>query len=154
MSEFVLEGYEPQSVLRVFDEITKIPRETGNEEVISQYLVDFANKNGLESRQDAYRNVLIRKPAFPGYENDKDYILQAHMDMVCEKNNGTKHDFDNDPIETIVDGEWLRANGTTLGADNGIGVAAELALLASDDIQHGPIECLFTVDEETGLTGA
>ena len=105
MSEFVLEGYEPQSVLRVFDEITKIPRETGNEEVISQYLVDFANKNGLESRQDAYRNVLIRKPAFPGYENDKDYILQAHMDMVCEKNSDSDHDFSTDPIHYEVVGD-------------------------------------------------
>ncbi|MFR8910999.1 MAG: beta-Ala-His dipeptidase [Parabacteroides distasonis] len=96
----------------------------------------------------------MSKPATPGMEDRPVVVLQSHMDMVCEKNNGTKHDFDNDPIETIVDGEWLRANGTTLGADNGIGVAAELALLASDDIQHGPIECLFTVDEETGLTGA
>jgi dipeptidase D len=96
----------------------------------------------------------MSKPATPGYENRPTVILQSHVDMVCEKNSGTEHDFENDPIETIVEGDWLRAKNTTLGADNGVGVAAELAILASDDIEHGPIECLFTIDEETGLTGA
>ena len=96
----------------------------------------------------------MAKPGTPGYENLETVILQSHMDMVCEKNNDTKHNFETEPIETVVDGDWLKAKGTTLGADNGIGVAAQLAVLASDDIEHGPIECLFTVDEETGLTGA
>ena len=93
----------------------------------------------------------MTKPATPGMENKPTVVLQSHMDMVCEKNNETKHDFENDPIETVVDGNWLRAKGTTLGADNGIGMAVELAILASDDIEHGPRECLFTVDEETNL---
>ena len=119
-----------------------------------EFLESFAKEYKIAIKKDEAGNLLMSKPATPGMEDRPVVVLQSHMDMVCEKNNGTKHDFDNDPIETIVDGEWLRANGTTLGADNGIGVAAELALLASDDIQHGPIECLFTVDEETGLTGA
>ena len=118
------------------------------------FLESFAEAHHIAIKKDAVGNILMSKPATPGMENRPVVVLQSHMDMVCEKNNDTKHDFDNDPIETAIDGEWLRANGTTLGADNGIGVAAELALLASDDIEHGPIECLFTVDEETGLTGA
>ena len=118
------------------------------------FLESFAEAHHIAIKKDAVGNILMSKPATPGMENRPVVVLQSHMDMVCEKNNDTKHDFDNDPIETVVDGEWLRANGTTLGADNGIGVAAELALLASEDIEHGPIECLFTVDEETGLTGA
>lgn len=103
---------------------------------------------------DEAGNVLIRKAAFPGKENLKKVVLQSHMDMVCEKNRDTVHDFEKDPIETYVDGEWLKAKGTTLGADNGIGVATQLAVLADKDMVHGPLECLFTVDEETGLTGA
>ena len=150
----VLTDLEPKNVFSFFEDICSIPHPSYKEEKISNYLVEFAKARGLEHYQDELHNVIIIKEASEGYEDVEPIILQGHMDMVCEKNNGTKHDFDNDPIETIVDGEWLRANGTTLGADNGIGVAAELALLASDDIQHGPIECLFTVDEETGLTGA
>lgn len=119
-----------------------------------QYLESFATQHGLEYKKDRTGNILIKKPATPGKENVPTVILQAHMDMVCEKNSDTVHDFENDPIRTIVDGEWLKADGTTLGADNGIGMAAQLAVLAADDIEHGPIECLFTVDEETGLTGA
>lgn len=119
-----------------------------------EFLESFAKQYKIAIKKDAVGNILMSKPATPGKESLPTVVLQSHMDMVCEKNNGTAHDFDNDPIETIVDGDWLRANGTTLGADNGIGVAAELAILASDDIEHGPIECLFTVDEETGLTGA
>ena len=119
-----------------------------------EFLESFAKQYKIAIKKDAVGNILMSKPATPGKENLPTVVLQSHMDMVCEKNNGTAHDFDHDPIETIVDGNWLRANGTTLGADNGIGVAAELAILASDDIEHGPIECLFTVDEETGLTGA
>ena len=145
---------QPGIVWKHFYEITQVPRPSKKEGKIIAYLEAFAKKHNLNIRKDQVGNILMSKPATPGMENRQTVILQSHMDMVCEKNNDTKHDFDNDPIETIVDGDWLRANGTTLGADNGIGMAAELALLASDDIEHGPIECLFTIDEETGLTGA
>lgn len=145
---------EPQIVWKYFDEITKVPRPSKKEEKIVAYLESFAQKNHIAYKKDEVGNIIMSKPATPGMENRETVVLQSHVDMVCEKNNGTQHDFEKDPIETIVDGEWLRANGTTLGADNGIGVAAELALLASDNIEHGPIECLFTIDEETGLTGA
>ena len=150
----VLNHLEPQRVFHFFEELCAIPHGSGNTKAVSDWLVDFAKARGLRYVQDQLNNVVIFQDAAPGYESAEPVILQGHMDMVCEKNNGTAHDFDHDPIETIVDGNWLRANGTTLGADNGIGVAAELAILASDDIEHGPIECLFTVDEETGLTGA
>lgn len=145
---------KPEIVWKFFHQVTQVPRPSKKEGKIIQYLESFAKEHNVAIKKDAAGNVLMSKPATPGMENRPVVVLQSHMDMVCEKNNGTKHDFDNDPIETIVDGEWLRANGTTLGADNGIGVAAELAILASNDIEHGPIECLFTVDEETGLTGA
>lgn len=145
---------KPRSVFRFFDEITKVPRPSKKEEKILQYLKDFAKERGLEYQQDETGNIVIRKEATLGYENRESVILQSHVDMVCEKNSDKEHDFDNDPITTIIDGEWLRADGTTLGADDGIGVAAELALLDATDIEHGPLECLFTVDEETGLTGA
>lgn len=145
---------EPQIVWKYFDEITKVPRPSKKEKKIIAYLEDFAQKNHIAYKKDEVGNIVMSKPATPGMENRETVVLQSHVDMVCEKNNGTQHDFEKDPIETIVDGDWLRANGTTLGADNGIGVAAELALLASDNIEHGPIECLFTIDEETGLTGA
>lgn len=117
-------------------------------------MTDFAESHGLEYKVDEAGNVLIRKNASAGKEHLKTVVLQSHMDMVCEKNGGVEHNFDTDPIETYIDGDWLRAKGTTLGADNGIGVATELAVLADRNIEHGPIECLFTVDEETGLTGA
>lgn len=145
---------KPEIVWKFFHQVTQVPRPSKKEGKIIQYLESFAKEYKIAIKKDKAGNILMSKPATPGKENLPVVILQSHMDMVCEKNNGTAHDFDNDPIETIVDGDWLRANGTTLGADNGIGVAAELALLASDDIEHGPIECLFTVDEETGLTGA
>lgn len=144
----------PAIVWKYFHEITQVPRPSKKEEKMIAYLEAFATRHNLELKKDQCGNILIKKPATTGKENLPIVILQAHMDMVCEKNNGTVHDFDNDPIRTIIDGEWLKADGTTLGADNGIGMAAELAVLASDDIEHGPIECLFTVDEETGLTGA
>ena len=118
------------------------------------YLKEFGKKHNLETKVDEVGNVLIKKPASKGMENCKTVVLQSHVDMVCEKNNNVSHDFLTDPIETIIDGEWMKANGTTLGADNGIGVATELAILADDTLEHGPIECLFTIDEETGLTGA
>ena len=145
---------QPASVFHYFEEICRVPRPSKKEEKIRKYLVDFAQAHGLAHKVDEAGNVLICKPATAGMEHLKKVVLQSHMDMVCEKNNQTVHNFETDPIETYIDGEWLRAKGTTLGADNGIGMATELAVLAADDIQHGPLECLFTVDEETGLTGA
>ena len=145
---------KPEIVWKFFHQVTQVPRPSKKEGKMIEFLESFAKQYKIAIKKDAVGNILMSKPATPGKENLPTVVLQSHMDMVCEKNNGTAHDFDHDPIETIVDGNWLRANGTTLGADNGIGVAAELAILASDDIEHGPIECLFTVDEETGLTGA
>lgn len=145
---------EPVEVFRFFDEICQVPRPSKHEEKIIAYLKAFGEKHQLETKVDDCGNVLIKKPATPGYENKQTVVLQSHMDMVCEKNADVEHDFMTDPIQTYVDGDWMRAKGTTLGADNGIGVATELAILAADNIEHGPIECLFTIDEETGLTGA
>ena len=141
-------------VFRYFEEICQVPRPSKKEGKIIAYLQDFGKQHNLETHTDEAGNILMKKPATPGMENRKTVALQAHMDMVCEKNNDVQHDFENDPIETYIDGEWVRARGTTLGADNGIGMAAALAVLVSDDLVHGPIEALFTVDEETGLTGA
>lgn len=148
------EDLKPQGVFHYFAEICKVPRSSKKEEKIIAYLQAFGKKHNLETLTDEVGNVLIKKPATPGMENRKTIVLQSHVDMVCEKNNDVQHDFLNDPIETEIDGEWLKAKGTTLGADNGIGVATELAILADDTIAHGPLECLFTIDEETGLTGA
>jgi dipeptidase D len=145
---------KPQIVWSYFHQITQVPRPSKKEGQMIQYLESFAGERHLAIKKDAAGNILISKPATPGYENLPVVILQSHMDMVCEKNKEKVFDFGKDAIRTIVDGDWVRADETTLGADNGIGVAAELAILASDDIEHGPIECLFTVDEETGLTGA
>ena len=145
---------KPAIVWKYFHEITQVPRPSKKEEKIIAYLEKFAHDHGIEYKKDEVGNIVMSKPATPGYEDRVKLILQSHVDMVCEKNAGTVHDFDNDPIRTIIDGEWLHADGTTLGADNGIGCAAQLAVLASDDIEHGPIEALFTVDEETGMTGA
>lgn len=145
---------EPSAIWGYFYDITQIPRPSKKEEAILSYLLDFAKKHNLEAKQDKAGNILITKEATPGKENLPTIILQSHVDMVCEKNSDVEHDFENDPIETIIEGDWVKANGTTLGADNGIGVAAELAVLTADDISHGKIEALFTVDEETGLTGA
>lgn len=145
---------KPEIVWKFFHQVTQVPRPSKKEGKMIEYLEAFAKEYKIAIKKDEVGNIVLSKPATPGMENCPAVVLQSHMDMVCEKNNGTVHDFDNDPIQTIVDGEWLRANGTTLGADNGIGVAAELALLASDDVEHGPLECLFTIDEETGLTGA
>jgi len=149
-----LSELKPESVFYYFSEICKVPRPSKKEEKIISYLENFAAEQKLEIKKDEVGNILIKKPATPGKENLKTVVLQSHVDMVCEKNNDVEHDFLTDPIETIIDGEWLKAKGTTLGADNGIGVATELAILAANDIEHGPIECLFTIDEETGLTGA
>lgn len=145
---------KPAAVFKYFEEICQVPRPSKKEEKMIAYLKAFGAKHNLETKVDEAGNVLIKKPATPGKENLQTVVLQSHIDMVCEKNNDVQHDFLNDPIETEIEGEWLKAKGTTLGADNGIGVATELAILADDSIEHGPLECLFTVDEETGLTGA
>ncbi len=144
---------EPKIVFSIFDEITKVPRPSKKEEKIRQYLLDFAAKHGIEAKTDEVGNVALFKPATPGHENAPTVIMQGHMDMVCESNDKS-FDFENSPIKTIVDGDWVRADGTTLGADNGIGVAASLAALIDPDLVHGPLEVLVTVDEETGMTGA
>ncbi|HUI33794.1 MAG TPA: beta-Ala-His dipeptidase, partial [Dysgonamonadaceae bacterium] len=149
-----IKDLKPAEVWNYFYDITQIPRPSKKEEKILAYLLDFAKKHNLESKQDKAGNIVITKEATPGKEKLPTIILQSHVDMVCEKNADVKHDFEKDPIETYVDGDWLKAKGTTLGADNGIGVAAQLAVLASKEIAHGKIEALFTIDEETGLTGA
>ncbi|VAW26221.1 Cytosol nonspecific dipeptidase [hydrothermal vent metagenome] len=153
MNEALLK-LEPAKVWFYFKEILNIPRPSKKEGKIIEYLLRFGKEHGLETLQDEVNNVLIRKPATPGMENRKSVVLQSHIDMVCEKNSDRVHDFENDPIEAHLEDGWVTADGTTLGGDDGIGVATELALLASDNIEHGPLECLFTVDEETGLTGA
>lgn len=145
---------EPKSLWKYFYELTQIPRPSKHEENVRQYVVDFGKQHGLSTVVDEIGNVIISKPATPGMENRKGVVLQAHLDMVPQKNEDTAHDFLNDPLKPFVDGEWVKAEGTTLGADNGIGVAAALAILASKEIQHGPVEALFTIDEETGMTGA
>ncbi len=150
----VLNTLEPKVIWQYFAEILMIPRPSKKEDKILAYLIDFAKKHQLEYQQDKVGNVLIKAPASPGYENRKTVILQSHVDMVCEKNSDTIHDFEKDPIEVFVEDGWVKAKGTTLGADDGIGVAAQLALLEDESVQRGAIECLFTVDEETGLTGA
>lgn len=145
---------KPARVFEHFAKINAIPRPSKHEEKMIEFLKDFGKNHGLETKVDETGNVLIRKPATPGYEDRKTVILQSHMDMVCEKLVDMDFDFRKDAIQTYTDGEWMRAKGTTLGADDGIGVAIELAILDSNDIEHGPIECVFTRDEETGLTGA
>lgn len=145
---------KPASVFECFAQVNCVPRPSKKEEKMIKFLLDFGKALGLESICDETGNVLIRKPATPGMENRKTLILQSHMDMVCEKNAHTDFDFQKDAIQTYIDGEWMHAKGTTLGADDGIGVAMEMALLQSTDIEHGPLECVFTRDEETGLTGA
>jgi dipeptidase D len=144
----------PEKLWTFFDEICQVPRPSKNEDKIIAWLLDFAQKQGLESRRDKIGNVIISKPATQGMENKKTVVLQSHVDMVGEKNNDKKHDFFKDPIVAVRDGDWIKGDGTTLGADDGVGMAAQLAVLASDDISHPALECLFTVDEETGLTGA
>ena len=149
-----IKNLAPELVWNIFDQITKVPRPSKKEEKIRQWLVDFAKQHNIECHLDATGNVLMRKPATPGYEDHQTIVMQGHIDMVCEKNSNVDHDFENDPIETIIDGDWVKANGTTLGADNGVGVALSLACLIDDSFQHGPLEALFTYDEETGMTGA
>lgn len=150
----LLSNLEPKLLWKHFDEIRKIPHESKNETEIAKYVMSVAEKNNCEYEQDATGNVLIRKPATPGHENAPVIVLQSHLDMVCEKNSDVEFDFANDAIQLQIDGEWLKAKGTTLGADNGVGIAASLAALEDKTLVHGPLEMLFTVDEETGLTGA
>ncbi|MBQ5937737.1 MAG: aminoacyl-histidine dipeptidase [Bacteroidaceae bacterium] len=145
---------QPQSVFKCFAQVNQIPRPSKHEEKMIEFLLDFGQKLNLDTRRDETGNVIIRKPATPGMEDRQTIVLQSHMDMVCEKNRDLEFDFNKDAIQTFIDGEWMKAKGTTLGADDGIGVAMEMALLEADDIKHGPLECVFTRDEETGLTGA
>ena len=145
---------EPKEVFEIFSQINQVPRPSKHEEKISRWLQDWAAEHGVECMADEAMNVIMRVPATPGYENHEGIILQAHMDMVCEKNGDVEHDFMTDPIQTYVDGDWLKAKGTTLGGDDGIGISMALAAISDPNLQHPAIECLFTVDEETGLTGA
>ena len=151
MSETIL---KPERVFACFAQVNKIPRPSKREERMIDFLLQYGQSLGLDTRRDETGNVIIRKPATPGMENRPTVVLQSHMDMVCEKNKSVDFDFDRDAIQTYVDGEWMRAKGTTLGADDGIGVAMEMAILADNTVKHGPLECVFTRDEETGLTGA
>lgn len=150
----VLRDIKPASVFYYFEELSRIPRCSGNEKNVSNYLVSFAKKNNLEVIQDEAYNVIIRKPGTEGYENSPRVTLQGHMDMVCEKNKGTDHDFSSEPLKLKIEGDFIKASGTTLGADNGIAVAYAMAIVSSDDIPHPPLEILITTEEETGMGGA
>ncbi|MEE1020579.1 MAG: aminoacyl-histidine dipeptidase [Bacteroidales bacterium] len=150
----ILANLEPKSLFKFFEEILSIPRPSKHEEKMTEYLINWAKERNLEYVSDEIGNVIIRKGATKGKENSPWVCLQSHIDMVCEKNSDKVFDFEKDAIVPKIEGEWLKADGTTLGADDGIGVATALAILDANDIEHGPIECLFTVDEETGLSGA
>jgi dipeptidase D len=145
---------QPSLIWKHFYGLTQVPRPSKKEEKVLAYLKQLIGDLGYPYEEDEVGNMVVRKPATAGYENAPSVVLQGHVDMVCEKNKGTEHDFDNDPLKVYIDGDWVTADGTTLGADNGIGVAAALAVLESKDLVHGPIEVLCTIDEETGLTGA
>lgn len=144
----------PQSVWSYFYDLTQIPRPTGQTKASEDYVIALGHRLGLETERDEVGNVIIRKPATPGMEDRPIVTLQAHLDMVPQANSDKKHDFSVDPIDAYVDGKWVRAKGTTLGADNGIGVSYAMAVLEAKDIKHGPIEALFTIDEEVGMVGA
>ena len=150
----ILQNLEPKKVFKYFEEISQIPRGSGNEKAISDYLVNVAKNLNLEVYQDEALNVIIKKPGTKGYENSPTVILQGHMDMVCEKNKGTEHDFEKDPLKLRIIDDMVYATDTTLGADNGIAIAYSLAILDSTDIPHPPLEVLVTTDEETGMSGA
>ena len=149
----VIEGLEPKSIWEHFYAISQIPRESGNEEAVGKYIISVTEKNGLKYKKDKVGNIVVMAPA-SGRTNRPTVVIQGHTDMVCEKNAGTEHDFSKDPIRLVRDGDWMHADGTTLGADNGIGVVCALALMDGQNIEKPPMEFLFTVDEETGLTGA
>lgn len=152
MSE--IKNLKPECIWRNFDALTQVPRPSGHLEKVQQFLLDFAKNTGVEAFKDEAGNIVMRKPATPGMENRKTVILQAHMDMVPQKEKTSTHNFETDPIQTYIDGEWVRAKGTTLGADDGLGVAAIMAVMEAKDQKHGPIEALITADEETGMYGA
>lgn len=152
MSE--IKNLKPECIWRNFDALTQVPRPSGHLEKVQQFLLDFAKNTGVEAFKDEAGNIIMRKPATPGMENRKTVILQAHMDMVPQKEKTSTHNFETDPIQTYIDGEWVRAKGTTLGADDGLGVAAIMAVMEAKDLKHGPIEALITADEETGMYGA
>jgi dipeptidase D len=149
-----IDGLKPRLVWKYFSEIARIPRCSKHEEAISEYVMNTAKRLGLQAKQDRPGNVVVKKPASSGFESRRSLALQGHLDMVCEKNAGTTHDFSKDPIELVRKGNMMMANGTTLGADNGVAVATNLAIMEDKSLQHGPLEFLFTIDEETGLTGA
>lgn len=149
-----LANLKPESLWKHFDRLAAIPRASTKEAAAREYVRGVATKLGLEPLQDHVGNLVVRKPARPGHEGAPVTVLQGHLDMVCEKNETTVHDFNRDPIKVVRDGDWLKADGTTLGSDNGVGVSAALAVMESNDIAHGPLEFAFTIDEETGLTGA
>lgn len=149
-----IKNLSPVEIWRNFDKLTQVPRPSGHLEKIQAYLLDWAKEAGVAAFQDAAGNIVMRKPATPGMENRKGVIMQAHMDMVPQKAPESNHDFENDPIETIIDGDWVRANKTTLGSDDGLGVATIMAVMEAKDLQHGPVEGLITADEETGMFGA
>ena len=152
MSE--IKNLKPVEIWRNFYDLTQVPRPSGHLQRVQEFLLDFARRKGIEAFKDPAGNIVMRKPATPGMEDRKGVILQAHMDMVPQKEKDSKHDFVNDPIETYVDGDWVKAKGTTLGADDGIGVAAIMGIMESKDLKRGPIEALITADEETGMYGA
>ena len=152
MSE--IKNLKPECIWRNFDALTQVPRPSGHLEKVQQFLLDFAKNTGVEAFKDEAGNIVMRQPATPGMENRKTVILQAHMDMVPQKEKTSTHNFETDPIQTYIDGEWVRAKGTTLGADDGLGVAAIMAVMEAKDLKHGPIEALITADEETGMYGA
>ncbi|MCK5157061.1 MAG: M20/M25/M40 family metallo-hydrolase, partial [Spirochaetales bacterium] len=153
MSE-IINGLQPKSVWEYFEELSQIPRESGNEKEFRTYLITFAKQKGLSWAEDSIGNVVIRKPSSPGNENVLPTVIQSHMDMVCVKTSDSKHDFTSDPIRLVRKGNWMYADNTTLGADNGIAIAMTLALFSDTDAVHGPLEALFTISEETGLDGA
>ena len=154
MKKYVTEGLEPRRVLELFEEISAIPRGSGNEEAVAKMIEKFASDRGCYCLRDGRNNVFVRVPATAGREHEGAILLQGHTDMVCEKNSGVEHDFMRDGLELYVEDGWLRARGTTLGGDDGIAVAMALAVLDADDIPHGPLECVFTADEEVGMIGA
>ncbi|MGN1375242.1 MAG: beta-Ala-His dipeptidase, partial [Prevotella sp.] len=152
MSE--IKNLQPECVWKNFYALTQVPRPSGHLDKVRQFLLDFAKNIGVEAFEDEAGNIVMKKPATAGMEQSKTVILQAHMDMVPQKEKDCNHDFVNDPIQTYIDGDWVKAKGTTLGADNGLGVAAIMAVMEAKDLKHGPIEALITADEETGMYGA
>ncbi|HBE41839.1 MAG TPA: cytosol nonspecific dipeptidase, partial [Bacteroidales bacterium] len=150
----LFKGLKPEPVWRYFEEICRIPRLSKNEKKIREYLLAFAKKNNLIAKEDAIGNILITRPSHPDFLNRRTIVLQSHMDMVGEKNADNAHNWSDDPIIPYIRDGWVTADGTTLGADDGIGIAAQMAILTDDTLKTGEIECLFTVDEESGMTGA